>query len=477
MKMQVNIKASLLIPALLAISQLAVAEIPGISGPDFFLTAKAGHIALGDGNSMLTWGYADATTGQMQYPGPTLIVNEGDIVTVTLTNELEVPVSIVFPGQTNVGAVGGLMGQITQEAQPSPGSEVVYTFEASEPGTYLYQSGTQAEVQIEMGLVGALIVRPAGFNPAAPTAYGTAATAYDREFLYFLTEMDRSAHEGLDTGTPIDPATYSSTLWFINGRNGPDTMYPDSVPWLPAQPYGALTRAHPSERVLMRLVGGGRDLHPFHHHGNNTWQIAQDGRVLQSADPTTNEVDYPDFIEENISDPDWLPNGATVPDQAISNYTITITPGNTYDAIFTWTGRNMNWDIYANHDGHSGAACGDTDPETPGIEDLVAFNNTLGSYTVDGVPVETREDPNSHCKDLSVTLPEQQAMTFGGMWSGSPYLGTLDTLAPLEGGLNPGGGFAFMWHSHTERELTNDDVFPGGMMTMFLVEATEIDLD
>ena len=23
-----------------------------------------------------------------------------------------------------------------------------------------------------------------------------------------------------------------------------------------------------------------------------------------------------------------------------------------------------------------------------------------------------------------------------------------------------------MWHSHTEKEMTNNDIFPGGMMTM-----------
>jgi hypothetical protein len=27
-----------------------------------------------------------------------------------------------------------------------------------------------------------------------------------------------------------------------------------------------------------------------------------------------------------------------------------------------------------------------------------------------------------------------------------------------------------MWHSHTEKELTNFDVFPGGMMTMLIIE-------
>jgi hypothetical protein len=27
-----------------------------------------------------------------------------------------------------------------------------------------------------------------------------------------------------------------------------------------------------------------------------------------------------------------------------------------------------------------------------------------------------------------------------------------------------------MWHSHTEKEMVNNDVFPGGMMTMLIVE-------
>ena len=34
-------------------------------------------------------------------------------------------------------------------------------------------------------------------------------------------------------------------------------------------------------------------------------------------------------------------------------------------------------------------------------------------------------------------------------------------------------GFSFMWHSHAEKELANDDVFPGGMLTMMMVEPEE----
>jgi hypothetical protein len=446
MKRQVNIKTLLLIPALLVISQMAAAEIQGLTGTTFNLTAKASHISTGDGNSILVWGFADDSTGQMQYPGPTLIVNEGDDITITLSNELAENVSLVFPGQSGVSASAGAAGLITTEVVP--GGSVTYSFNALEPGTYMYQSGSNVATQLEMGLVGALIVRPA---MGANFAYNNAGTQFDREFLFFLSDMDRSAHEGLDGGIPIDPTSYSATLWFINGRNGPDTLYADAAetPWLPAQPYGSLARAHPSDRVLMRVIGGGRDLHPWHHHGNNTWQIAQDGRLLASSEAATEP--YPDFVNSNPGDPDWMPTGATVPDQAVSNYTITISPGNTYDAIFTWTGKDMNWDIYGDRPGHGAADC------NPGAR--------LAS-----------EDPNSLCMDMTVTLPELLAMTFGGLWSGSPFLGTLNTLPPLEGGLNPAGGFSFMWHSHTEKELTNDDIFPGGMMTMFIIEAPEVSL-
>ena len=38
-------------------------------------------------------------------------------------------------------------------------------------------------------------------------------------------------------------------------------------------------------------------------------------------------------------------------------------------------------------------------------------------------------------------------------------------------------GFAFMWHSHNEREITTNNVFPGGMMMMMLVDSREFVID
>ena len=38
-------------------------------------------------------------------------------------------------------------------------------------------------------------------------------------------------------------------------------------------------------------------------------------------------------------------------------------------------------------------------------------------------------------------------------------------------------GFAFMWHSHNEREITTNNAFPGGMLMMMLVDSREYPID
>ncbi len=470
---------ALLVP--LQYAEAAIAGIGRVAGGSncsgstcsFSLTARTGQITLGDGNQLLAWGYGTGAT--MQYPGPTLIVDQGDTVEVTLSNTLRLPVSIVFPGQTGVTTTGGdIDGLLTREvAAGGAGTPVTYTFDASAPGTYLYHSGTQTDLQIEMGLVGTLIVRPSGFDESSANnrrAYGHKSSAYDREYLFFMSEIDRClhaaedviqqalaasqtppdplTHDAPDVCTKVDAASIKSTLWFLNGRNAPDTLLKANVGWLPLQPYNALARMHPGERVLMRLVGGGSEIHPFHHHGNNAWMIARDGRVLESA--TNANEKYPDFED---TAPALADKGTKLPDQAISNFTIQTPPGSTIDAIFTWTGKGLNWDPY----GHGGDDCSSPAAEAASRLEL--------------------EDPASHCMPFPVTLPEQQAVTMGGFWTGSPFLEGALPIPPLQGGLNPGNGYTFMWHSHTERELTNDDVFPGGMMTMLIIEGPGVVID
>lgn len=417
------------------------AMITGASGTTFNLTAKADHIATGDGGSVYFWGYGDdgdhaGNGGRAQYPGPTFIVNQGDTITINLKNALPAsagPVSIVFPGQQGVTASGGSAGLLTQEAPPDGATVVTYKFSATHAGTYLYHSGTSPELQVEMGLVGAIIVRPYGFNAAAPTAYNHADSAYDLEYLFLLTEMDPRIHQAMEFGNPVNPdwlSDYFPGWWFINGRNAPDTMLMAGVAWLPTQPYNCMPRMHPGERLLMRVIDAGRDQHPFHHHGNHARVIAKDGRLLDTG------------------------GGSPVVDLSYIVFTVQGVPGETTDAIFEWTSKGLGWDIYG-------------DPADP------EFAHQCNGLDVpsDAIDPATGEDCNYHGKPIPVVLPETQSLTFGGHWSGSPYLGSLGSLPPGEGGMNPYGGLAFMWHSHTEKEMTNYDIFPGGMMTMFIVEA------
>ncbi len=405
----------------------AQAWIDGISGQtNLAFTAKAGEVSTPDGGSVHFWGYEDLGNnegvGLPQYPGPTLILNQNDNVTITLTSELPYGQcsSIVFPGHA-VTASGGSTGLLTRESCDAL-DPVTYTFTASEPGTYTYSSGTEAELQIEMGLVGTIIVRP---NTGEGRAYNDPGTAFDHEYLFLLTQMDPIIHQLVEQGRfgEIDMTSYWPVYWFINGRAAPDTLAQPFVAWLPHQPYNSLPRMRPGQNLLMRIVGAGQGQHPFHFHGNNANQIARDGRMLTHPR---------------------------------SRFTTLSVPGQTVDQIFTWTGKDLGWDIYGTGEDYehscNGISVNAATPASPG------FDPGTHEYCPD------------HGGELPADLPEAQNLAFGGFWSGSPFMGDLGDLPPGEGGLNAFGGFFFMWHSHSEKELANFDIFPGGMLTMMVVE-------
>jgi hypothetical protein len=462
---KILLQASLFLSVLGLLPTTAQARITGIAGPSFDLTAKADAISTSDGDSMWAWGFADTGTtggaGRMQYPGPTLIVNEGDTVTITLHNTLPVPVSIVFPGQ-QVTATGGTAGLLTREvpAAPSGGTSptsVTYRFVADHPGTYSYYSGTRGDLEVEMGLFGAIVVRPVVSGVVSDSqAYDDVSTRFDQEYLFEVSEADVEIHKqvafhcGPGSTTcdlsGIDMTRRKPVDWFLNGRNFPDTLSDNNDPILPTQPYNCAPMFHPGDRVLIRWVSGGVDFHPYHTHGQNHLLLARDARLLRT----------PGFVNPGTG----LPEA----DLAVSDYTTTTVPGETMDAIWgPWTGAKLGWDVYGTADinPHSCTPAAGTD-----------FDATTHEYCPD------------HYKPIPVSLPSQSDLTFGvgagGMWGGTPYLGVPGDLPPIEpeqnAQLNTFGGIAFMWHSHAERELTTNNIFIGGMATMALVVPVGVQL-
>jgi hypothetical protein len=102
-------------------------------------------------------------------------------------------------------------------------------------------------------------------------------------------------------------------------------------------------------------------------------------------------------------------------------------------------------------------------------------------------------------------MPNPNIFTNGPWYGGTPYLGpdaTLrgggnqacasttgstaangsspcSSLQPSNIQANPANerGWAYMWHSHNEREITTNNVFPGGMLMMMLVDSREFVID
>ena len=86
------------------------------------------------------------------------------------------------------------------------------------------------------------------------------------------------------------------------------------------------------------------------------------------------------------------------------------------------------------------------------------------------------EDPGNddHGKPFPVILAQRDDLVLGQFWSGSPFLGGSGDLPPGHPGGNTAGGYLFPWHSHSEKELTSNDVFPGGLLTFVILEPPNV---
>lgn len=427
----------------------------------FELVAADGYISTPDGNAVYNWGFGLAGSG-FQLPGPVLCANQGETVVVNLANQLPVATSIQFPGQENVlanllpdGPQADLSGNLVSLAtEAGPGGPVSYSFVANHEGTYLYESGSDPQLQVQMGLFGAIVIRPAvagitaqnildipwedGGAPgltnedaglslaeAAPFA-ATAKCAYasvqipgtcdlsaiydgaaDRENILMLSEIDPGLHtfmeQNLGDPTKLNwksyPHGFIGRYFLINGRSMPDTIAPNNAPWLPGQPFGALAHVQPWDAdvnpldAMIRYVAVGHAGYDFHPHSNHEHVIAADGALMKAA------------------------NGN---DNTEGKFNIMVTTGSTVDATFRWTNEQSYSDSFGNR--------------------------------------------------LPVAWPQGLNMQEGDFWSGSPYLGD-------SGELNPGilshtqcGEYYHVAHNHDLTQATNYGATFGGMLTLIKVE-------
>ena len=121
------------------------------------LIAAPGQTRFASSGTANIWGYADGASEPAEpiVPGPLIEANQGDTVIVHFENRLPEATTIHWHGVRVPNAADGT--HVTQQ-EILPGETFDYTFVAVDAGTFWYHPHMSADVQIERGLAGALIV-------------------------------------------------------------------------------------------------------------------------------------------------------------------------------------------------------------------------------------------------------------------------------------------------------------------------------
>lgn len=231
---------------------------------EFTLTASEFDWEIQPGNTVRAWGY------NQQVPGPEIRVKAGDLVRVTLKNELPVGTTIHWHGVMVPPEMDGPAG--LSQAPVEPGETFVYEFIAKPTGTRMYHSHTDVVNQIQLGLYGAFIVE----DPEPETVY-------DQEFTYTVAEWDMEmtprVAQGLDPRGPRDSqlrgGELGADLFLMNGHTH------EAIPPI---------NVAEGDKILIRLINMGNMGHPIHLHGHLFKIVATDGNPVPEAAQLTKDT-------------------------------------------------------------------------------------------------------------------------------------------------------------------------------------------
>ena len=278
----------------LALAGLIAAATPAL-GVEYWLRADTVNVTMPEGVTVPMWGYAltDSTfvPGAATVPGPVLTVPPGDpVLTIHLQNNLPQPTSIVIPGQT--AAMTPVWNDGTSGPRPSPAARVRsfthealagggtadYTWSNVKAGTYLYQSGTHPQVQVQMGLYGGATKNAVAATATTP-AEAYAGVPYSNEVTLLYSEIDPALHTAVSTGAygtaagPTSTFNYQPKYFLINGK-----PYAAGSPPLAVLPAG--------QKTLLRFLNAGLQTHVPVVNGRYLQMIAEDGNPYPwSANP------------------------------------------------------------------------------------------------------------------------------------------------------------------------------------------------
>ena len=239
-----------------SVAMLAMAAISDAKTVKVDMTAVETEVVIdGEGTTYQAW------TFNNQYPGPVIRVQQGDRVDFSFTNthtSSSRPHSMDFhAAQTDF---------LTHYRELQPGESLQYTWEAKEPGIFVYHCGASPMIQhVARGMIGAIIVDPKD-RKAMPKA--------DREYVLVQSELFKDP----DDVQAMFDRKYEHVV-FNGGVFRYDPVHGKSG--------GDFLEAKPGERVRIYFVNAGPNnfsaVHPIAELWEDVWESGNPANRLRGV--------------------------------------------------------------------------------------------------------------------------------------------------------------------------------------------------
>lgn len=236
-----------------------------------------------DRREVYMWVFADSHGGNLEphFPGPAIFAQEGDRITINITNDLDEDHAFAISGTRISSSVIG------------PGGSTTLIFDAPRAGTYIYHDPLNAPVNRVLGLHGTLVVLPAtsGNIPYSnPTAQvqrlfsdlGTAshfpgnAWNPERTWIWNFHTTDPEWNTDAMNGLPIDRMEFLNdfvpSYFTVNGKSGFYSGHDNDI-----SPFGRI-----GEPALIRIVNTGLAAESIHLHANHFYVTSLNGRIMDN---------------------------------------------------------------------------------------------------------------------------------------------------------------------------------------------------
>lgn len=230
----------------------------------------------------------------LRLPSPSIRVEQGDKVIVTLENSHYFPHSIHFHGVDHpfqkANGEGNDGVPQTSNKLTLPGKQFSYELTPRQPGTMVYHCHVQAHTHILMGLIGMFIVeenRPNNwvqtFNVGAGLVRQSSVAVkekYSQEYDLQYQDVDRELHNIIQTANDsrllakaynrdYNITERTPDYFILNGRSFPYTLRE------------SLVIIKPEEKVKLRVFNAGDQMLSLHTHGFKPTATHFDGVELK----------------------------------------------------------------------------------------------------------------------------------------------------------------------------------------------------